>query len=71
MKDVTCRYFASPVGKFMYREVDCIGSSPCRGFCVEKKTILGLDIKEKYEIKVIASKGYGYKVYKDYPEYIE
>ena len=59
----TCSYYISRSGTNTFVEAECKDSSPCRGFCKDLKTIIRLDLKNTYDIKVLSHGDNGHKTY--------
>lgn len=64
-KKSTCSYFVSLQGKNEFTEVDCVESSPCRGFCSSSKEFTNLKSDTNYDILIIVAQEYGRKLIKN------
>ena len=63
--EITCEYYVSVAGKNAFLRSLCDDGPICRGFCKENKKIINLAPGTTYDIKVVAQRLYGSKIYKN------
>ena len=59
----TCSYYISPANIDMFVRAQCHNGYRCVGYCKDEQKIVGLQPSTHYDIKVIAHKDYGVKIY--------
>ena len=63
--EITCEYYVSAAGNNAFSKSSCEDGPICRGFCKENKTIINLAPGTTYDVKVVAQRVYGSKIYKN------